>query len=68
MWELMTRISLRISSFLSMVEPEPDLCTKKYRLRLRNTVHDILYRTVSDRIFILVKSGTKPDTGYKRIG
>ena len=38
MWEQMKRISLRISSVLSMVEPEPDLCTgsgseKKYQLR-----------------------------------
>ena len=27
MWELTKRITLRISSVLSMVKPEPDLCT-----------------------------------------
>ena len=43
MWELIKRISLKISSVLTKVEPEP---TKKYRLRLRNTCYSYRYLTV----------------------
>ena len=63
MWELKKRISLRISSVLSKVEPELDLYTgsgsnQKYRLRLRNTA--------SWHMQILVKGKLKAeDVGFK---